>query len=288
MISGLRISCFCVAVCGLFPTPAQANWPEPNPPDEVALCANVNGAYTPDLQIVGCTAAIQTGGYSATILATAYKIRGRAYAAKKDYDRAIVDFTKAIRIAPELAGSYNDRGFVYNLEGAYDRGIADYTEDIRLFPKSAYDYYERGVAHLYAGAPSKALADLKRMRALRPDDAYTILWLDIVSKRSSLQSPLSQAISRLDMTWWPAPVIRLFLGEMTRKAVLAAADDDPMPEVKKPRVCEAHFYIGELALQQGAKDEAARLFRLAAAGCLTRSTEFFAANAELKVLGTTP
>ena len=36
---------------------------------------------------------------------------------------------------------------------------------------------------------------------------------------------------------------------------------------KKGQVCEANFYSGELALRQDAKDEAARLFRLAASDC---------------------
>jgi hypothetical protein len=62
------------------------------------------------------------------------------------------------------------------------------------------------------------------------------------------------------MTAWPAPVVRLFLGQMTLAVVLAAADD-PNPTEKKFQVCQANFYSGELALRT-AKDEAARLFRL--------------------------
>jgi lipoprotein NlpI len=89
------------------------------------------------------------------------------------------------------------------------------------------------------------------------------------------------------MTPWPAPIIRSFLGRMPAEAVLAAADD-PDTGKKKKQVCEANFYNGELALRQGAKDEAARLFRLAANGCRKDLNEWFAANAELKALGATP
>jgi lipoprotein NlpI len=49
---------------------------------------------------------------------------------------------------------------------------------------------------------------------------------------------------------------------MTLEAVLAAANDLD-PETKKGQVCEANFYSGELALHRSAKDDAARLFRLA-------------------------
>jgi lipoprotein NlpI len=86
------------------------------------------------------------------------------------------------------------------------------------------------------------------------------------------------------MTQWPAPIIRLYLGNTTSGAMFAAAD---APEVQNPqdRLCAARFYAGELALRQAAKDEAVRLFRLAAAGCQKDFVEWSAANAELKALG---
>jgi len=89
------------------------------------------------------------------------------------------------------------------------------------------------------------------------------------------------------MTKWPAPVIRLYLGQVTPADVLAAADD-PDERTKTGQVCEANFYTGELTLQQGNKDEAARLFRLAAANCPKGFAELPAAKAELKALGQNP
>jgi lipoprotein NlpI len=69
--------------------------------------------------------------------------------------------------------------------------------------------------------------------------------------------------------------------------VLAAADD-PNPITKQGQVCEANFFSGELALLQGSKQEAARLFRLAADGCPKDIIEWVAANAELKALDSKP
>ena len=83
------------------------------------------------------------------------------------------------------------------------------------------------------------------------------------------------------MTKWPAPVIYLYLGQLSRADLLAAADD-PNPHTKKGQVCEANFYTGELELQQGAKEEATRLFRLAAADCPKSFREWAAAEAELR------
>jgi lipoprotein NlpI len=215
-------------------------------------------------------------------------MRASAYYAKGDFDRAIADYSDAIRLTPIVTipktnanlDVYSSRGHVYYTKGDVDRAMADYDEAIRLDAKSSSAYFRRGIAYFYTGALPKALADFNQANALDPRDAYIALWLDIVGKRNNLSSRLPQAISQLDMTKWPAPVIRLYLGEMTPEAVLAAADD-PKPETKKGQVCEANFYTGELALQRDRKDEAVRLFRLVASDCIG----FPAANAELKAVG---
>jgi lipoprotein NlpI len=130
------------------------------------------------------------------------------------------------------------------------------------------------------------VADVIRASELDQKNAYNALWVDIVGQRNNVPSRLSQAISTIDMTAWPAPVIRLFLGQMTPAAVPAAADD-PEATKTKGQVCGANFYIGELALRTGAKNEATRLLRLAANDCPKSFDEWGAANAELKVVGGT-
>jgi lipoprotein NlpI len=101
-----------------------------------------------------------------------------------------------------------------------------------------------------------------------------------------LERAFCRTSSRIDMTVWPAPVIRLFMGQMTPAAVLAAADD-PDATKKKGQVCDAIFFSGELSLTKGLKDEATRLFRLAARDC-PHSFNEWDANAELKALGVVP
>jgi tetratricopeptide (TPR) repeat protein len=198
--------------------------------------------------------------------AQAFYNRGTAYDRKGQFDRAIEDFDQAIRLNPNNVAAFLDRGNEYRAQGDFDRAIADYSEGIRLDPRLTFVLLNRGVAYYYVGSLPKALADLNQASELNPKGAYTALWLDIVNKRSNLASRLQQAVAQIDMTTWPAPVIRLFLGQMTPAAVLAAADD-PDPDTKKSHVCDAHFYSGELALRRDAKAEALQLFKAAAESC---------------------
>ena len=108
----------------------------------------------------------------------------------------------------------------------------------------------------------RALADLTQANSLDPTDAYLALLLDIVAQRSKLQSRLKQLSAKVNMTAWPAPVIRLYLVQLTAKAVLSAAND-PDTTTKRGQVCEANFYTGEPALLRGNTDDAKRLFTLA-------------------------
>jgi lipoprotein NlpI len=230
--------------------------------------------------------------YTQTILLSpkdehVYCSLGAAYRAAGDFDRAIAEFTRAIEINPQYHEAYVLRANAYKAKDDFGRANADYDQAIALNPRDAHGYRLRGLMRFETGALAKSLDDLNQSSAVDPKDPYTALWIDILGKRQNLPSRLAEATPQLDMTKWPAPIIRLFLGEMTSEAMLAAADD-PDAKKKKGQVCEANFYAGELALQQGAKEDAGRLFRLAAADCSHAFLEWSAANSELKGLSANP
>ena len=62
--------------------------------------------------------------------------RGIAWCAKQEYDKAIADYTEAIRLDPKDATAYDDRGNAWYAKNEYDKAIADYTEAIRLDPEA--------------------------------------------------------------------------------------------------------------------------------------------------------
>ena len=63
--------------------------------------------------------------------------RGNAWRNKKEYDKAIADYTEAIRLDPKFVIAYYNRGVAWRKKKECDKAIADYTEAIRLDPKYA-------------------------------------------------------------------------------------------------------------------------------------------------------
>lgn len=103
--------------------------------------------------------------------ARAYHNRGVARRAIGDLDGAIDDFTRSIRMAPDMAQVYINRGNAYQLKGEFGLAIADYNRAIAVEPGSASAYNNRGLARRNQGHLQEALADFDKAIDLKPDSA---------------------------------------------------------------------------------------------------------------------
>jgi hypothetical protein len=74
----------------------------------------------------------------------AFNSRGLALHSKGDYDRAIADFDRAIRLKPGDAPQYRNRGDSWAEKNNSPRALADYDTAIRLSPQDAWSYVQRG------------------------------------------------------------------------------------------------------------------------------------------------
>ena len=81
-----------------------------------------------------------------------YYFRAQAYLGKKNHDRALADFNRAIRIAPSNGSFFLARTRVWIAKKDYENAIADFDDAIRLAPRYALAYNNR--AWLLATCPS--------------------------------------------------------------------------------------------------------------------------------------
>lgn len=142
--------------------------------DSVTLCEGPAGV-TPDQQISGCTALIQSGRGTTQNLAWAFFKRANALHQKAQYDRAIADYTQAIRLLPSFANAFYNRGVSYYSLRQYDRALADYTEAIRLDPNNPAVFLNRGSVYAIKGQYDRAIADFDQAIVLRPGFDLAIL-----------------------------------------------------------------------------------------------------------------
>src|SRR5271166_890352 len=85
---------------------------------------------------------------------------------KLDYNKAIIEFTEAIRLDPTFAPAYLGRGNAHSNQGNLDEAIRDYCEAIRLDSNYAIAYENRGVVYFHTGKRAKANADFATARRL--------------------------------------------------------------------------------------------------------------------------
>ncbi len=75
------------------------------------------------------------------------------------FDEAIIQYTRALDINPNLAKAYNNRGVAYAHEGSLSRAIADFTMALANNFKDAEAFNNRGQAYASTGNFTQALAD---------------------------------------------------------------------------------------------------------------------------------
>jgi len=128
--------------------------------------------------------------------AVAYGVRGDAYSKKNDYDKAIADYSQAIKLNPNNAVGYGIRGDAYYKKNDYDKAIADYSQAIKLDPNNAVGYGMRGRAYGKKGDYDRAIADISQAIRLGNSGAYCLRGLLYYNKHDYDQAiaDLNQAI----------------------------------------------------------------------------------------------
>ena len=98
------------------------------------------------------------GGHSA---------RGVEAAKKRDYEKAIAEFTKAIEAEPGDAKNYFNRGTAYRGANKLTEALADFSKAIELAPQDVAAYIGRGEVLLVQKQQDPALADFDKALADR-------------------------------------------------------------------------------------------------------------------------
>jgi tetratricopeptide (TPR) repeat protein len=114
---------------------------------------------SPTVAIVACTKIFEDPAEGELNRTAALAARGLAYFRQREYDRAIADYSEAIRINPDYSRAYMRRGSAYLAKREFAAAIADLDAAIRINPGNAEAFMIRGAAFEASGNLDRAIVD---------------------------------------------------------------------------------------------------------------------------------
>lgn len=130
-------------------------------PEDRAICAGKD--FRALERIKACSVIINGGRAGAEVFTS----RGLAHAEVRDFDRALGDFTAALKLEPGLAEAFSGRGSVHMQRAHYDLAISDFSNALKE-RLDASDLFNRGFAFQQRGDYRSAIADYSSALELKP------------------------------------------------------------------------------------------------------------------------
>ncbi|KPJ92824.1 MAG: hypothetical protein AMJ53_08620 [Gammaproteobacteria bacterium SG8_11] len=209
---------------------------------------------------------INSGRLQGAALAQRYWERGIQYGKLGHYDKAVVDYSSAIRINPQLTVAYIDRAVGYARLEKYDEAYADLNSVLQAQPNNLRAYVTRGTLNFLVGKYQNAAADFKSYLRLNPNDIYRMLWLFLSEKyhNRNAVSEVPQFSGKVNLDEWPGAILKLYLGEVEAEAIIDALSKG-VPDMQVGHACEAYYYLAQYFLLQNDRQRALELFNKAVA-----------------------
>jgi Flp pilus assembly protein TadD len=140
--------------------------------------------------------------------ARAYHARGAVYAERGGYQKAIKDFSEAIRIAPKKPNGYKGRGYAYAARKQYELAIEDYSEAIRMDPKNPGAYRDRACVFEAKKDYERAIKDYTeaiRISPKNPGVCNDLAWLLATCPKDDVRDgkrAVGFAMKACELTGW--------------------------------------------------------------------------------------
>jgi hypothetical protein len=122
-------------------------------------CVNEKKSFSLDVAIDACTRIIDGQRETPQNVSIAHTNRGSAHYDKKEFERAITDYDRAIAIDSRNASAYVNRGATHERKGNLDSALADYNRAIDLDPRHVNAYNGRGNIRALKREWDRAIAD---------------------------------------------------------------------------------------------------------------------------------
>ena len=97
-----------------------------------------------------------------------YNFRALIWSFKGEDDKAIVDYTSAINLAPKYREAYSNRAMAWARKGEFQKAIEDYNRALNIYSQDSSAIFYRGFAYSKLGDYERAFSDYKKVVKLDP------------------------------------------------------------------------------------------------------------------------
>ncbi|WP_371193477.1 lipoprotein NlpI [Glaciecola sp. SC05] len=192
--------------------------------------------------------------------------RGIAYDSIGLKSLALLDYTEALRLKPDMAEAYNSVGVHYTQEGQFLQAYEAFDSTLEINPDYHFALLNRGIALYYGGRSELAAQDTLAFLNKDESDPIRVLWHYIAARQLNEVNAFEQLESRrkeLDNDKWSTSLVDFYLGKVDEATVVAELIMDVQSQTElNNRLCEAYFYLGKYHAYRGNVVTAANYFKL--------------------------
>ncbi|MGU3416960.1 tetratricopeptide repeat protein [Methylobacterium sp. D54C] len=138
---------------------------------QINQCQPHGGERNAEADLAACNAVIDSGLWRGAILKIFIFNRGTLLAGKGNFDLALKDFDKAIRLDRNFSMAYVGRGEIQRAKGNLDAAVKEFDQAIESDPNNALGYQHRAAAMELKGNFDQALKDYGSTIKLNPGNA---------------------------------------------------------------------------------------------------------------------
>lgn len=166
-------------------------------------------------------------------------------AQERQYEDAIKSYQQSISLNPRNAAAHADLGYAFLALRRDGEAAQAFQQAISLDPNNPFLYRTRGYLYLQQARGLLAVRDASiylKWQGWREDHSpymalVTYFGYQQAKRPADAAKILEEAVSKIDATAWPYPVLRYLQRSLTEKELLEQATDND-------KLTEAHAYIG--------------------------------------------
>lgn len=250
------------------------------------IAFNQRGNY--DDAIADETNGIQAANTDRT-RALGYIFRAIAHFRKKEDTAALFDLDQAVALNSYDVYAYLWRGYVHGFSGDEKSALTDLDTVEEKSRDPSYASQARGTLFMAEGKFSDAAASFERAVRYRHTNAEYVLYLHLANLNAGIddKEEFANNASHADLTEWPGPLVKMFLGEID-PADASAAVNEGKYQYYEPmnRICDAVFSKAAWTQFIRRDQKAARQFYEHIVSTCPRTDEVAVSEIILKKMGT--